>query len=389
MLRRYPQEEDVRYDPITDSVILLGEYRGASPVVGVRKLIMDSGAVELNDLQAFDEVNIGSGCIIKGNVGSGLKVTIDTSKGDPTVIIGDVSAIPIIEERKTVETSIIITGKGSTVIHGNLVAYNIRINGPAIIFGDVISEGDLIIDGPSLILGRVIGRNIWIKNATVFQVYAKGDVTLGPGVTLLSPIVLSKGGEIYYQSEKNSKVVFGNSDDSAKIRVFGPICLFCGKVNNPLLCERYISTDCNIYDYLGPYDYFTHGSDYKLITWYWRASPSMIIQNLIARRIHNLAKAIKPSNIDSTAKLIDGVALVDYPSKVTLRVIEDLRSVSGSYAEAVKKTLFKVTEEFFKARNIEYIKCPRCGSPLPKGTRICLFCGQIIGEEHGSNGTGN
>jgi len=277
------------------------------------------------------------------------------------------------------------------VIHGNLVAYNVRINGPVVILGDVVSKGDLMINGPSLILGRVVSEgSLQISRATVFQIYAKGDITLGPGITLLSPVILTKGGEIYYQqSEESGRVIFSNGNDNIKVRVFGPICLFCGKVSNPMLCEKYINIDCNDYDYLGSYDYFTHGNDYKLVAWYWRASPSMILQNLIAKRIYNLAKVSKPSNVDSTAKLIDGVALADYPSKVVSRVIEDLRVVSGSYAEFVKRTLFKVTEEFFRAKGIEYVKCPKCGAPLPKGTRICLFCGQIIGERYGSNGAGD
>ncbi len=391
ILRRYPQEEGVRYDPISDSVILLGEYKGALPIVGVRRIAMDSGAVELNDMQAFDEVYIGSNCIVKGNVGSGLKVTIDTAKGDPTVIIGDISAVPIVEERKTTETSITIIGKGNVVIHGNLVAYNVRINGPAVILGDIVSKGDLMINGPSLILGRVVSEgSLQISSATVFQIYSKGDVILGPGVTLLSPVILSKGREIYYQqNEEGSRVTFENGSDTARVRIFGPLCLFCSKVGNPLLCEKYINTDCDEYDYLGSYDYFVHDNDYRLITWYWRASPSMIVQNLIARRIHNLAKANKPSNIDLTNKLIDGIALADYSSKVISRMIEDLRSVSGSYAETVRNTLFKVSEEFFKAKNIEHVKCPKCGAPLPKDTRICLFCGQVIGEKYGSNGAGN
>lgn len=257
--------------------------------------------MELNDLQAFDEVYIGSGCIVKGNVGSGLRVIIDTAKGDPTVIIGDVSAVPIIDGRKTVETSITVTGKGSTVIHGNLVAYNIRIDGSSIILGDVVSEGDLTIDGPSLVLGRVVGNNVQINDATVFQVYARRDVTLGgPGVTLLSPIIMSKGGgEIYYlQDKEGGKVAMRSGGDSVRVRVFGPTCLFCGKVGNPLLCEKYRSEDCGDYDYLGgPYDYFARGDNYKLVTWYWRASPSMIVQNLMARRMYNLARITKPPTL--------------------------------------------------------------------------------------------
>ncbi|MEM2186231.1 MAG: zinc ribbon domain-containing protein [Thermofilaceae archaeon] len=377
MLRRYPQVEALRYDPTSDSVTLLGGYKGVAPVVGVRKVILEAGAASLNDVQSFERIDVGPGCIVKGNLASCFEIAIEKGPEDPTLIVGDVTALKLSEE-SSAETLVHTIGEGRAFIKGNFVASRIKITSGVIVVGDVVAFKKAEIEGPALVLGRVIAGTesvegeLRIRNATVFQAYASGSMYIGEGVTLLSPIALVKGGEVYWDSGR--AVAFSHAGETA-VRVFGLPCLLCSETQNPLLCSKQVSGGCKRYEALKSYDCVkSPDGDYTVLSWYWRASPSMILQNLIAKRIFRTSRLKLVERVDMTGRTVDGVPLRDYPETFLNSLIEDLRSVTGEYSEAAKKIIFEVFEEYMKARMVEYRRCSVCGAPNPATAKVCFYC---------------
>ncbi|MEM0460276.1 MAG: zinc ribbon domain-containing protein [Thermofilaceae archaeon] len=381
MLKRYPQVEALKYDPTSDSVTLLGSYKGVAPVVGLRKVTLEAGASSLNDIQAFEEIYVGPGCIVRGNLASSFEIAVEKGLEDPTLIIGDVAALRLDEESK-VETLMHTVGEGRAFIKGSIVASRVKITSSVVVVGDIVAFKKVEMEGPALVLGRVVAGTegvegeIRIRNATIFQAYASGSMYIGEGVTLLSPIALARGGDVYWDSGRT--VAFSQAEE-AVLRVFGLPCLLCSKTQNPFLCGEQVG-GCKRYEALKSYDCVkSPDGNYTVLSWYWRASPSMILQNLIAKRIFRASRLKPVEHVDMTRRTVDGVPLRDYPDTFLNSLIEDLRSVTGEYAEAARKIIFSVFEEYMKARALEYVRCSYCGAPNPITAKVCFYCGSRQG----------
>ena len=377
MLRRYPQVEALKYDPVSDSVTLLGNYRGVVPVVGVKKVTLEAGAASLNDIQSFEGIYVGPGCIVKGNLASLFEIVIEKGSEDPTFVVGDITALRLDEESR-IETSVFTTGEGKVFIKGNIAASRVKITSGVIVVGDIVAFRKVEIEGPALVLGRVVAGTggvegeLRIRNATIFQAYANGSMYIGEGVTLLSPIALARGGDVYWGGRK--ALSFSKARE-AVVRIFGLPCLLCSKTQNPFLCSEQVSSSCTRREVLKSYDCVkSPDGNYAALSWYWRASPSMIVQNLVAKRIFRTSRLKLIERIDMTARTIDGTKLSDYPDMFLNSIIEDLRGAAGEYTEAAKKIIFDVFEEYMKARKIEHIYCGYCGAPNPVTAKICFFC---------------
>nr|HDO80047.1 hypothetical protein [Candidatus Bathyarchaeota archaeon] len=278
--RKFEEVEGLRYDPSRDIVYLLRGYRGVRPIVGVRSILIEGDAVHLNDLMCRDEVSVGEGVIIRGNIMTGFKFTASPGKREPSVIIGDVG-VPVRGDGEAI-FSVKKGSKAPLMLLGNVMAGTVKIESPTIIIGNVVAYKELEIRSPSIILGRVLvgtkdsGGKAYLEKATFFQLYVFGDAEVGEGCTTFMPVLTSKGGDLKVRAKK--------------IRVFNLPCMFCGETEDPLRCPYYLKGKCPLarkgggYDYLADYD-LSHVGDYSFVSWFWRASPLMIVQNVLMKKL--------------------------------------------------------------------------------------------------------
>ncbi|WP_288007804.1 zinc ribbon domain-containing protein [Thermofilum sp.] len=382
IVRRFPQTDKLSYDPISDTAILLGDFIGATPVVGVRKAELSSGAILLNELQAFEEVVINGNCIVKGGVSS-PRITIVTSGATPTIILGDIYG-PSSEKREAASL-LRVQGDGEAFIQGTIISDRIEFSGRVTVVGDIFALQELKIEGPALVMGRVMvgsedspGR-AYISRSTIYQLFATGEVVLGEGVTLVSPVAVVKGGRILWRDSSGSEKLFSEAETSS-VRVFSFPCLFCPKVRNPLLCEKYLDGECDAFESLRSYDYSSvKEKNMSVLSWMWRASPSIVAQNLLAKRMFTITRSLYNPRVDTGSRKINEIAHTEYPSYIIQEALTRFREAAGTYAEVVKKTLTDLLEDYYKKNNKEYIRCPKCGVPNPVDAKICIYCGEALG----------
>jgi len=377
-IRRYPASEKLRYDPLTDSVTLLGEFRGSEPVVGVKKIAFETGAVLLNDVQAFDEVFIGPGCIVDGDV-SAPSVSLTGSDEKPVIVLGNVFASSL--EKEGTLSSVEVAGRA--FIRGAIVSERVKLSEGAIVCGDVVALKELEVSGPSLILGRAVAGSARekgvakVEKATVFQLFSHGDIILSGGSTLISPVAVAVEGDVLWSPCKGCTAKRFSAEAGASVRVLGLRCLLCAVTSNPLLCEKHLEGSCDTFESLRAYDYSrSEDSRYTLLSWHWRASPAMIVQNLIAKRLVRASRSLPKPTVDSTARTVGGVPAAEYPEKSVETLLLDLRGAVGAYVEAAREIAGKVAQEYFESKGVQYVKCRHCGMPNQKGSKVCMLCGE-------------
>ena len=378
-IKRYPASEKLRYDPLTDSVTLLGEFRSSEPVVGVKKIAFETGAVLLNDTQAFEEVSVGPGCILDGDV-SAPRVSITGSDENPAIVLGNVFALSL--EKDGIPSSVEV--KGRVFIRGAVVSERVKLSEGAIVYGDVVALKELEVTGPSLILGRAIagskeGKGVAkVEKATVFQIFSHGYIIIvGNASTLVSPVAVAVEGDVLWSPCQRCTAGSFGSETGALVRVLGLRCILCAETSNPLLCEKHLEGSCDTFEPLRAYDYMkSEGSRYTLLSWHWRASPAMIVQNLIAKRLIRASRSLPKPAVDSTARTVGGVPAAEYFEKTLESLLLDLRGAVGAYVEAARETAGKVVQEYFESKGVEYVRCRHCGMPNPKGSKICMLCGE-------------
>ena len=203
---------------------MLSGYRGAGPVVGVRSVLMDSDVVHLNYIMVKDEVVVRGGSIVKGSILAEGRVTVE-ARGTPSLIAGDIG---VIGERG----SFVVEGASPLVVLGDVLAGRVEVKSPTLLLGNIAALSEVKIENRVLVLGRVVvgtegtpGR-LSVENSSLHHCYAFGDIRLGRGVTVFTPLIASRGGELSLEGEK--------------VRVLSFPCIFCSEVDNPLLCEHYI-----------------------------------------------------------------------------------------------------------------------------------------------------
>lgn len=370
--RKFEEVKGLHYDPSTDVVSLLRGYRGVRPIVGVRSIIIEGDAVHLNDLMSRDKVSVGGGVMIRGNILAGSRFTA-SPRGETSVIIGDIG-VPVREGEALFSVK---EGGGATLmLLGNAMAGTVRIESPTIVVGNIVAQRELEIRSPTIVLGRVlvgtkdVRGKAYLEKTTFYQLYVHGDVEVGEGCTTFMPVIASKGGDLKVRAKR--------------VRVFNLPCMFCGETEDPIGCPYYLRGECPLarkgggYDYLADYD-LSHVGDYSFASWFWRASPLMIVQNVLIKKLLYLAyQASRRLEIEPDAKRINGARLEDFPKTFLTTLVEKVRGEAGATIEEVRKMLFKTIEEYFKERGIKYIKCQKCGMPNPAGEKICIYCGSYI-----------
>ena len=383
--RRFPEVEKLEYNPSRDIVLLRGGYRGIDPIVGVRSIRADPDIVQLSDLLSFDEVILSGDTVVKGNIFAEKLVQFNFYRGTTTVVIGDIGTSTEKEESGLIGK--VVVGyrdavEGRLFIHGNIMARSVEINVPTVMIGNIVALDNISVNAPSLIIGRiVVGTDdnpgkATLSNMTVFQVYVRGDVEVGPGVTVMLPLVVARNEEVKLKADT--------------IRVLNLPCLFCTHTENPFLCQHYIEGSCPLeekglgYDYLAEYDLqkaSKNGVKYSYISWYWRASPLMIAQNILSKKLLYFAyKCPYAYNIELKNKYINGEPHSTLPERFTRRILDELRRTAIEVAGETRRILFNTIEEYFKARNIPYVKCTHCGAPNPVVEKICIYCGKLVSE---------
>lgn len=378
MKRRFESVEGLHYDPSRDVVYLRGGYRGVAPIVGVRSVSMDSDIVHLNDLMVRDEVTVRGGSIIKGNILAESGVRVDVGEA-PSLIAGDVG---VIGEKGIFQAR----GAAPLVVFGNIFAERVEVGSPAVIIGNVVARREAVIGPGVLLLGRVLAGSeggqgkLSIERSTVYQAYAFGDIRVGSGVSVLTPLVAAKGGELRMESER--------------VRVLSFPCIFCGVAANPLVCEHYLSGRCPLEEKGMGYDYLSRDFDlskaegYHYLSWYWRSSPLMAMQAVLAKKLLFLAlRKAREVSVEMEKKMVSGVPLEKLPSELPLALLKELRGEARGAVEEVKMELFRVIEEYYSAKGLRYWKCPKCGMPNPEGVKLCIYCGEFAGKtEHAGAG---
>ncbi|QOJ78956.1 zinc ribbon domain-containing protein [Infirmifilum lucidum] len=376
--RRFEAGEKVKYDETRDAVYLEGGYRGVSPIVGVRSIYSDPDVAHFNDLMAFDEVLLNGDALVRGSVLSEARVRFSSTVEEPAVVFGDVGTIPSRTEGEehARERSLQIEGKSPTVIFGNVITGNLYIRSPSVIVGNVLALRELKIEAESVILGRIlVGSKVskgkaYIENSTFYHVYAYGDVTLGPGNTTMLPIIASRGGRIELKADT--------------IRVLGLPCIYCPVEQNPFLCSRYREQSCPLvekglgFDYLSEFDLAKSG-EYEYVSWFWRSSPAMVLQNVLVKKVLYTALALSKNVLfDLKEKRINGLTLSTYVSQYLRDVREKAGGGMSASIEEVRRSFFKILEEYFQSRKLPYVTCSKCGMPNPPGVKICIYCGSKV-----------
>jgi cytoskeletal protein CcmA (bactofilin family) len=382
IVRRFPQSDKLSYDPVSDTAILLGDFVGATPVVGVRKVELSGGAILLNEVQAFEEVLVNPSCIVKGSISS-PRITISTSGTTPTVILGDIYG-PSSQKREAASL-LRVHGDGEALIQGTIISDSVEFSGRVTVVGDIFALQELKVEGPALVMGRVMvgseespGRAS-LSRATIYQLFAAGDVVLGDGVTLISPVAVAKGGRILWRDSSGAEKLFSEAESSL-VRVFSFPCLFCPKVRNPLLCEKYLDGECDSLESLRSYDYsFVKDRNMSVLSWMWRASPTIVAQNLLAKRMFTIIRSLYNPGVDAGSRKISGVPSTEYPSYIIQEALRKFREAAGTYAEVVRKTLSDLLEDYYRKTGKEHIRCPKCGVPNPADAKICIYCGEPLG----------
>jgi len=382
IVRRFPQSDKLSYDPVSDTVVLLGGFAGTAPVVGVRKAELSSGAALLSEIQAFEEVVINPGCIVRGGVSS-PRVLISTGGTTPTIILGDLFG-PSFQERAA--SVLKVHGDGEALIQGTIVSDRVEIAGKVTVIGDIFALQELSIEGPALVLGRaMVGSekapgHASLSRATIYQLFSVGDAVLGDGVTLISPIAVAKSGRILWRDLSTGEERLFSEAEAALVRVFSFPCLFCPKVRNPLLCEKFLDGECDAFESLRSYDYsLVRDLDVSVLSWMWRASPAIVAQNLLAKRILAVLRSLYNPPVDLGSRSIGGVPFTEYPSRVVQEALAKFREAAGEYSEVVRKTLIDLLEDFYRRTGKEYTRCPKCGVPKPVDAKVCIYCGEASG----------
>jgi len=202
IVRRFPQSDKLSYDPVSDTVVLLGDFAGTAPVVGVRKVELNSGAALISEVQAFEEVVINPGCIVRGGVSS-PRILISTGGTTPTIILGDLFSLSLQGGAASV---LKVHGDGEALIQGTIVSDRVEIAGKVTVIGDIFALQELSIEGLALVLGRVmVGSekapgHASLSRATIYQLFSVGDYVLEDEVTLISPIAVAKSGRILWRN---------------------------------------------------------------------------------------------------------------------------------------------------------------------------------------------
>ncbi|MCC6003769.1 MAG: zinc ribbon domain-containing protein [Thermofilum sp.] len=382
IVRRFPQSDKLSYDPVSDTAILLGDFVGATPVVGVRKAELSGGAILLNEVQAFEEVLVNPGCIVKGSISS-PRITISTSGATPTVILGDVYG-PSSQKREAASL-LRVHGDGEALIQGTIISDSVEFSGRVTVVGDIFALQELKVEGPALIMGRVmVGSeeapgHASLSRATIYQLFAAGDVVLGDGVTLISPVAVARGGRILWRDSSGAEKLFSEAETSF-VRVFSFPCLFCPKVRNPLLCEKYLDGECDSFESLRSFDYsFVKDKNMSVLSWMWRASPTIVAQNLLAKSMFTITRSLYNPRVDAGSRKISDVPYTEYPSYIIQEALTRFREAAGTYTEVVRKTLSDLLEDYYRKTGKEYIRCPKCGVPNPADAKICIYCGEALG----------
>lgn len=114
------------------------------------------------------------------------------------------------------------------------------------------------------------------------------------------------------------------------------------------------------------------------MSWYWRSSPLMIVQNILSKKLIYKIVNMKFDDIDLTKKTVNNVTLDELPTKIIKEIVSSVRGSTMESMEETRRVLFNTIEEFFTKRGIEYVKCPHCGAPNPKGEKLCLYCGKSL-----------
>jgi len=382
LVKRFPQSDKLSYDPVSDTVVLQGDFIGAAPVVSVRKAELGGGAVLLGEIQAFEEVAINPGCVVRGDVAS-PRIIITTGSTAPTIVLGDVYGHRLQEGGISM---LKIHGDGEALIQGMIVSERVEITGRATVVGDIFALRELRIEGPALVMGRVMvgskgtpGRAS-LSETTIYQLFSVGDIVLEDGVTLISPVAVAKGGRILWRDPSTGSEKTFSEAEGALVRVFSFSCLFCPRVRNPLLCEKFLDGECDTFEALGSYDYsFVRDANASVLSWMWRASPAIVAQNLLARRMFTIMRSLYNPPIDVGTKRISGVTFAEYPSYIVQETLAKFREAAGEYAEVVRKTLIDLLEDFYAKTGKEYTRCPKCGVPNPVDAKICIYCGETLG----------
>lgn len=379
--RRFEPREKLQYDPATDVVNLLGGFRGVSPIVGVRSLRSDADVVLVGDVLVRDEVSLRGESLVKGHVLAGRGISVEASPGN-TLVVGDLGALGS-EEGDGVSVE---GGEGNLIVFGNVLAERVSIRSPAIILGGLTAGRELEVRAPTLVLGRVLvgtkeapGKAI-IERATIYQLYAFGNVRIGRRVTLISPIAVARGGELELEDE---------------VRVLGMPCLFCPEVENPLLCSHYLAGDCPLraketgYDFLASFD-LSRSGERAYLSWYWRASPLMVVQNILAKKLllealrlsrtHRLDLQRKGVQLQAEGGLVS-VPLEELHARLPVLLTRAVRGEAKGAIEEVKSELFRTVERYFAARGEGYKVCPDCGMPNPLNAKVCAYCGRTLVQQ--------
>ncbi len=379
MRKKFSGVEGLKYDESSDKLYIQRGYRGVGAIAGVREVVSEPDVAHLNDIQATASVELSGDSLIKGNILAQHSISVRAR--EPSVIIGDLGAISAEGGSITVEGSLIM---------GNLISKSVLLK-DAIVAGNVLGIEEVRLES-SVVLGRVVagaeaGGRIEARDSTFFQIYSRGDIELVGRCTTLLPIIVSKGGRIEVEAE------------GGRVRVIDMQCMTCS-VEDPFRCPYYIGGKCDDgkgdaegrgpYDYLADYDAGA-GRGFEYVSWFWRSSPLMILQNLIVKKVLYLAlsKSYSIKVNDLSRKIVNNMSLKQFYDGFLPGIVRETLGEVGKDSGRMRELLTETVARYFDERGIEYRRCPHCGGPNLVGEKVCVFCGgSLLGtDSQGSDQT--
>jgi len=138
---------------------------------------------------------------------------------------------------------------GCVIVKGNIIGKDVKIEAPTIVYGNVFSDENLIINDLAVVAGGVVSKDVMVQKLTCNFIYGE-KLELGNLVSVLTPIVIAK--EISFD----------------KIRVITLTCKKCGEENDIdiLTCDFNSCEKCLL---MTPDDIINF-SDFLAITTAWR-----------------------------------------------------------------------------------------------------------------------
>ncbi len=197
IVRKAIETDEITYvrvlaDQVCDMPILPMKY----PVRQLDwKVTLNKGVVYLpKDGIYCRTLEIGYGCWINCNVFGRESIIIESGKGSKgnTLINGSIVSDGIITiHAPQKESRDKDYEDGCLIVKGNIIGKDVRIESPVIVYGNIFSEENTIINESTIVSGGVVSKNVMAQKLTCNFISGE-KIEIGDLVSIFSPVIIAK-----------------------------------------------------------------------------------------------------------------------------------------------------------------------------------------------------